>query len=48
MGEAERWATMIPIAYALDDDSAIKVADGAVEVISEGRWKLLTPSAETS
>lgn len=27
--------------YALDDSSAIKVVDGAVEVISEGDWALL-------
>jgi dipeptidase E len=39
--EAERWAGQIGgQAYALDDDSAIKVVDGAVEVISEGRWRM--------
>ena len=27
-------------AYAIDDETAIKVADGTVEVISEGHWKL--------
>ena len=49
MAEAERWATTIPNpAYAIDDDTAIKVTDGTVEVVSEGHWKLLTPSAETS
>jgi dipeptidase E len=26
--------------YAIDDDTAIKVVDGAVEVVSEGEWKL--------
>jgi dipeptidase E len=26
--------------YAIDDQTAIKVADGNVEVISEGHWKL--------
>lgn len=25
--------------YALDDQSAVKVSDGSVEVISEGKWK---------
>ena len=25
--------------YALDDDSAVKIVDGRVEVISEGNWK---------
>ena len=29
-------------AYAMDDETAIKVVDGAVEVVSEGHWKLLT------
>ena len=30
-------------AYAIDDQTAIKVTDGAVEVVSEGHWKLFTP-----
>ena len=43
--DAERWAAGIPNpAYAIDDQTAIKVSDGAVEVISEGHWKLFTPS----
>jgi len=29
-------------AYAIDDETAFKVVDGTVEVISEGHWKLLT------
>ena len=29
--------------YAIDDETAVKVADGAVEVVSEGHWKLFTP-----
>jgi dipeptidase E len=44
MAEAERWAADIAgPAYAIDDQTAIKVTDGAVEVVSEGRWKLFTP-----
>jgi dipeptidase E len=44
MVAAERWATgMQGPAYAIDDQTAIKVIDGAVEVISEGNWKLLSP-----
>ncbi|WP_262851527.1 Type 1 glutamine amidotransferase-like domain-containing protein [Mumia quercus] len=36
---AERWAADIAgPAYAIDDQTAIKVADGTVEVISEGQW----------
>jgi dipeptidase E len=42
MEAAERWATEIGgPAYALDDETAIKVVDGAVEVISEGVWRQL-------
>jgi dipeptidase E len=26
-------------AYAIDDDTAIRVVDGAVDVISEGHWQ---------
>jgi dipeptidase E len=38
----ERWAARLSVpAYAIDDNTAIKVVDGAVEVISEGNWKLL-------
>ena len=29
--------------YAIDDQTAIKVIDGAIEVISEGHWKLFNP-----
>jgi len=44
MANAEKWAAGMPIpAYAIDDQTAIKVIDGAVEVISEGHWKLFTP-----
>ena len=30
-------------AYAIDDETAIRVSDGTVEVVSEGHWKLFTP-----
>jgi dipeptidase E len=41
MAEAERWAAGLGNpAYAIDDETAIKVTDGAVEVVSEGRWRL--------
>ncbi|TLS36185.1 Type 1 glutamine amidotransferase-like domain-containing protein [Pseudalkalibacillus caeni] len=44
MSAAERWAAgMQGPAYAIDDQTAIKVIDGAVEVISEGHWKLFSP-----
>ena len=41
--EAESWSAGIGgPAYALDDQTAIKVDGGTVEVVSEGHWKLLT------
>jgi dipeptidase E len=41
MADAERWAADIAgPAYAIDDQTAIKVTDGTVEVISEGHWKV--------
>jgi len=44
MADAERWAASMSVpAYAIDDQTAIKVVDGAVEVVSEGHWKLFTP-----
>lgn len=43
MAEAEQWAAGISgPAYAIDDQTAIKVVEGAVEIVSEGHWKLLT------
>jgi dipeptidase E len=46
MAEAERWAAAIPNpAYAIDDQTAIKVTNGTVEVVSEGHWRLFTPTA---
>lgn len=32
----------VPV-YAIDDQTAIQVKDGNVEVISEGDWKLFSP-----
>jgi dipeptidase E len=44
LANAEKWAASIGApCYAIDDETAIKVTDGTVEVISEGHWKLFTP-----
>ena len=44
LAAAENWAASISgSAFAIDDETAIKVVDGAVEVVSEGHWKLFTP-----
>jgi len=40
MAAAEKWAAGLGCpAYAIDDQTAIKVVDGTVEVVSEGDWK---------
>jgi len=40
MAEAEQWAAgIVGPAYAMDDETAIKVTDGAVQVVSEGSWR---------
>ena len=39
LAHAEQWAADIGVpAYALDEQSAVVVVDGSVEVVSEGRW----------
>ncbi len=43
LADIERWAAGLSVpAYAIDDQTAIKVIDGAVEVVSEGHWKRFT------
>ncbi|KPL57956.1 Type 1 glutamine amidotransferase-like domain-containing protein [Rossellomorea vietnamensis] len=43
MADAERWAGgMKGPAYAIDNQTAIKVVDGEVEVVSEGNWRLFS------
>jgi dipeptidase E len=40
----QKWASGIPVpTYAIDDNTAIKVVDGTVDVISEGDWRLINP-----
>ena len=44
LAEIEAWAAGIPVAtYAIDDETAIKVINGTVAVVSEGNWKVLDP-----
>ena len=43
MAAAEQWAMGLGNpAYAIDDATAIRVVDGAVDVISEGNWRHFT------
>jgi dipeptidase E len=42
MAVAEQWAAgMSGPAYAIDDETAIKVVGGTVDVVSEGHWRLI-------
>jgi len=44
LANAEKWAARLPVpTYAIDDQTAMKVTDGTVEVVSEGHWKRFTP-----
>lgn len=44
MADAERWAADLDVpAYVIDEQTAIAVTDGAVEVVSEGSWAMLDP-----
>jgi len=44
LAHAERWAADMPVpSYAIDDQTAIQVVDGVVEVVSEGHWKRFMP-----
>jgi dipeptidase E len=44
MADAEKWAAGMSVpGYAIDDETAIKVTDGTVELVSEGHWKLFAP-----
>ena len=49
LADAERWAADIGVpAYAIDEQTAIRVVNGTVEVVSEGQWKLFSPSPVAS
>ncbi len=42
MANAEKWSAKLSNpTYAIDDETAFKVVDGNVEIISEGHWKQL-------
>ncbi len=45
LANAEKWAAEVQVpAYAIDDQTAIQVVDGAVKVVSEGHWKQFMPA----
>ena len=44
VANAKKWAGRLPVpTYAIDDETAVKVTGGTVEVVSEGHWKLFSP-----
>lgn len=44
LAHAERWAAGMRVpSYAIDDQTAVKVAGGTVEVVSAGQWRQFTP-----
>ena len=44
MEHAERWAADLGgPAYAIDEQTAIRVVDGRVDVVSEGTWRFFAP-----
>ncbi|MEO5889591.1 MAG: Type 1 glutamine amidotransferase-like domain-containing protein [Ferruginibacter sp.] len=44
LANLEKLAATLPMpSYLVDDQTAIKVTEGIVEVVSEGKWKLITP-----
>ena len=46
MAEAERWAAGIAgPAYAIDAETAVKVTEAGVEIVSEGHWRLFDPAS---
>jgi dipeptidase E len=49
MAEVEKWAAEIPApTYAIDDQTALTVIDGTVEVVSEGNWRLFPAGSAAS
>ena len=47
IAEYKKWAAGVPVpTYAIDDQTAIQVVDGAVEVVSEGHWELFAPGRQ--
>ena len=43
LAAVEKWAAGLPVpTYAIDDETAIKVTNGTVDVVSEGHWQLFS------
>jgi dipeptidase E len=45
MANIEYWAMQVQApTYAIDDETALNMSGGTVEVVSEGHWRLFTPA----
>jgi len=45
LANAESWAAKLHVpTYAIDDQTALKVTDAGVDVVSEGTWRLFAPA----
>lgn len=45
MANAETWAGRLSVpTYAIDDQTALKVVHGVVDVVTEGSWRLFAPA----
>jgi dipeptidase E len=45
LAEIEAWAAGLSVpAYVIDDETAITVVDGNLDVVTEGRWLLIPPA----
>lgn len=49
LANLEKLAATLPVpSYAIDDQTAIKITDGTIEVVSGGEWKLFSPGQTTN
>ncbi len=49
LANLEKLSSTLPMpSYAIDDNTAIRVLDGSIDVISEGNWKLFTGNKNDS
>ena len=47
LANLEKLAATLPFpSYAIDDQTAIKVDDDKIEIVSDGNWKLFTPTSK--
>ena len=40
-------STLVQPSYLIDDQTAVKIIDGNIEIVSDGQWEFLDPAATT-